>query len=117
MPIAQSRGYKIDYHHSDVSSDLALPPTWEDYLSGLDGKQRHEMKRKMRNLQNMGENRYYCTSEKSEMPPAIEQFLKLFPESRGDKAQFMTAEMQTYFRSLTVVFGGSRRNALWHAGV
>jgi CelD/BcsL family acetyltransferase involved in cellulose biosynthesis len=102
MPIAISRGYKVDYRPSDVSSDLLLPLNWEDYLSGLDGKQRHEIKRKMRNLQNMGENRYFCTSEKAEMLPAIEQFLKLFPESRGDKAQFMTAEMQKYFLELTL---------------
>jgi CelD/BcsL family acetyltransferase involved in cellulose biosynthesis len=102
VPIAISRGYKVDYHPSDVSSDLLLLRNWEEYLSSLDGKQRHELKRKMRNLQNTGENRYYCTSERGEMRSAIEQFLKLFPESRGDKAQFMTAEMQTYFRKLTL---------------
>ena len=39
MPLAQSRGYKLDYQQSDVSSDMALPKTWEDYLAGLDGKQ------------------------------------------------------------------------------
>jgi CelD/BcsL family acetyltransferase involved in cellulose biosynthesis len=101
IPIAQSRGYAVDYLQSDVSFDVELPKSWEDYLASLDGKQRHEIKRKIRNLQSMGESRYYCTSEKNEIPAAVDTFLKLFPESRGDKAQFMTAAMQDYFRFLT----------------
>jgi CelD/BcsL family acetyltransferase involved in cellulose biosynthesis len=102
MPIVQSHNSTIDYHPTDVSSDLELPAIWEDYLSKLDGKQRHEIKRKMRNLQNLGESRYFCTAEKAEIPAALEVFLKLFPESRGDKAEFMTADMQNYFRALSV---------------
>jgi CelD/BcsL family acetyltransferase involved in cellulose biosynthesis len=102
MPIAQAKGYKVAYQQSDVSSDMTLSKTWEDYLASLDGKQRHELRRKMRNLENLGEYRYRCISEQGEMPAASETFLKLFPESRGDKAQFMTAEMQKYFRNLTL---------------
>ena len=102
IPLAQARGYKLEYQQSDVSSDMALPKTWEDYLAGLDGKQRHELRRKIRNLETLGEYRYRCISALGEMPAAIETFLKLFPESRGDKAQFMTSEMQNYFSNLTL---------------
>jgi CelD/BcsL family acetyltransferase involved in cellulose biosynthesis len=102
MPLAQSRGYKVDYQQTDVASDMALPADWDSYLSALDGKQRHELKRKMRNLETLGEYHFRCISAASEMPQAIDTFLKLFPESRSDKARFMTEEMQKYFRELTV---------------
>ncbi len=102
MPLAQERGYDVNYYRTDVSSDIDLPKTWDEYLAELDGKQRHEVKRKMRNLQDIGDTSFRCISEKSEIPGALDSFLKLFPESRGDKAQFMTESMQAYFRSLTL---------------
>jgi CelD/BcsL family acetyltransferase involved in cellulose biosynthesis len=100
MPLAAEYQYQIDYHQSDVSADLDLPSDWEVYLGSLDGKQRHELKRKMRNLQSEGETRYYVVEDKTAVPGAVDQFLHLFPESRGDKAQFMTPEMQAFFRCL-----------------
>jgi CelD/BcsL family acetyltransferase involved in cellulose biosynthesis len=100
MPLAQKLGFKIDYHQSDVSSDLLLPATWDDYLTVLDGKQRHEIKRKIRNLQEAVVTNFHTITDKAGLLKATDEFLKLFPESRGDKAEFMTAEMQNYFRSL-----------------
>jgi CelD/BcsL family acetyltransferase involved in cellulose biosynthesis len=49
MPLAQERHYSVDYHQTDVSSELDLPVSWDEYLKMLDGKQRHEIRRKMRN--------------------------------------------------------------------
>ena len=100
MPLAQELNYKIDYHQSDVSSDMQLPSDWNDYLITLDSKQRHELKRKMRNLNQAILTNFHTIADKETLSSATEDFLKLFPESRGDKAKFMTAEMQTYFRSL-----------------
>jgi CelD/BcsL family acetyltransferase involved in cellulose biosynthesis len=107
MPLALERHYNIDYHPTDVSSVLNLPSNWDEYLKSLDGKQRHEIKRKIRNLNNLGENHYRCTSQPSDTYTSVETFLQLFPESRGDKAIFMTAEMQSYFRKLTYAFSES----------
>lgn len=101
IPIARERGYKIDYHQVDVSSDLDLPNSWESYLGMIDRKQRHEIRRKMRNLQDVGATSYRTVQDKDAIPQTVVSFLQLFPESRGDKAQFMTAEMQNFFGSLS----------------
>ena len=101
IPIARERGYQVEQHQVDVSSDFDLPRSWDDYLKILDSKQRHEIRRKMRNFQEAGETGYRTIADKSAIPQAIDTFLHLFPEARGDKAQFMTGEMQTYFRSLS----------------
>ena len=99
MPLAGMREYRIDYHQVDVSSDLVLPPDWAEYLKMLNSKQRHELRRKMRNLQDIGDT-HYRTLEGENASRAIESFLNLFPESRTDKARFMTPAMQNFFRSL-----------------
>ena len=85
MPLAQARGYKIEYRQVDVSADMDLPSSWETYLGILDGKQRHELRRKMRNLQESNETNYYTIEDKNAIPEAAEQFLRLFPESRATK--------------------------------
>jgi len=100
LPLALEKQYKVDYKKVDVSLDLELPGNWEGYLNLLDGKQRHELKRKMRNLQGSGEVAYRVIEEKQALLDSTGIFLQLFPEYRQDKAQFLTAEMQTYFRSL-----------------
>jgi CelD/BcsL family acetyltransferase involved in cellulose biosynthesis len=102
LPLALERQYPVEYKQVDVSADMPLAASWEDYLAGLDGKQRHELKRKMRNLGDLGESSYFTVSRREEIPQAIETFLQMFPESRGDKAQFMTGDMAAFFRDLSL---------------
>jgi CelD/BcsL family acetyltransferase involved in cellulose biosynthesis len=106
IPLARERQYPVEYRQVDVSADIQLPSKWEDYLAGLEGKQRHEIKRKMRNLQEIGETSYLTISDKEAIPPAIETFLHMFPESRSDKARFMTDQMLAFFRSLSLALAG-----------
>jgi CelD/BcsL family acetyltransferase involved in cellulose biosynthesis len=119
IPLARERQYAVEYRQVDVSADMQLPSKWEDFLAALDGKQRHEINRKMRNLQEIVETSYRTISEKEAIPQAIETFLHMFPESRGDKAQFMTDEMQTFFRSLSLSLAeiGIIRFGVLNAGV
>jgi CelD/BcsL family acetyltransferase involved in cellulose biosynthesis len=118
LPLARERGYAVEYNQVDVSADMPLPSSWEDYLAALEGKQRHEIKRKMGNLQEIGETSYQTVAEKEAIAAATEAFLHLFPESRGDKAQFMTDEMQAFFRSLSLAMAeiGVQRFGVLKAG-
>jgi CelD/BcsL family acetyltransferase involved in cellulose biosynthesis len=54
----------------------------------------------MRNLQDIGETGYRVIADKKAVPEATARFLKLFPEARHDKAQFMTDEMRVFFKKL-----------------
>lgn len=101
VPLARERHFKVVTQKADVSFEIDIPSTWEEYLNHLEGKQRHELRRKMRNLQDIGETKYRTIEDKSAIPNAMENFLKLFPEARNDKARFMTGEMETFFRNLT----------------
>jgi CelD/BcsL family acetyltransferase involved in cellulose biosynthesis len=80
---------------------MELPANWDDYLKILDRKQRHELKRKMRNLQKAGEVVYRVLEDRQAISESMNLFLQLFPDYRHDKAEFMTSEMQAFFRSLS----------------
>jgi len=96
---AHQLGWQMTCSQIDVTVELDLPATWEEYLQMLASKQRHELKRKLRRLEEEGEINYRSSSEAS--PQDIDTFLKLFRESREDKAEFMTPEREAFFRDIT----------------
>jgi CelD/BcsL family acetyltransferase involved in cellulose biosynthesis len=96
--MAKSAGHKVTTAQIDVSPYANLPGNWEDYLKSLETKQRHELRRKMRRLNEMGAVDYRVKNTAS--PENIEIFFKLFRESREDKAQFLSPQMENYFRLL-----------------
>jgi CelD/BcsL family acetyltransferase involved in cellulose biosynthesis len=100
VDIATKRGCEVIYNQSDVSFELDLPTTWDEYLLQLKGKQRHEIRRKLRRLKETGNISYRVVKEVKEVKKEIETFFKLFRLSRKDKETFMTDKMTSFFRSL-----------------
>jgi CelD/BcsL family acetyltransferase involved in cellulose biosynthesis len=98
--IAEEHGHKVSCKVDDVSLELDLPHTWEEYLGILNQKQRHEVRRKLRRLKETGEVSYRIIEDSEAVPAAIDLFLKFFRESRQDKEIFMTTNRESFFRSL-----------------
>jgi len=99
--VAGKRGYKVDYRKEDVSVVLDLPGKCQDYLGLLSGKQRHEIRRKTRRLKEHGVISYRVYREKRDVIDRLPLFLRLFKESRSDKAGFMTEKMKLFFKKMT----------------
>jgi len=98
--IAQNRGHEVLCHPDDVSLELDLPPTWEEYLATLTTKQRHEVRRKLRRLSEAGKVDFHFAKDSVAIHDAMDTFLKMFTESRQDKATFLTAQMESFLRSM-----------------
>ena len=94
------RGFSASSEQIDVTVDMDLPRDIPSYLSSLSGKQRHEILRKERRLQEEGEIKYFTS--KAAVPDKIDIFLRFFKESREDKNRFLTDEVEAYFRALAV---------------
>ena len=103
--IARDRKCEVTCGVEDVSLELDLPPTWEGYLRTLTQKDRHEVRRKLRRVWESGEVRYRVAEDGESAEQAIAIFLKLFRESRRDKATFLTGRMESFFRSLAKAMG------------
>jgi len=100
VSIAQNRKYDVLYQQEEVSLELDLPSTWEEYLAILTTKQRHEVRRKLRRLWEAGNVEHHCVEASQEVGDYLDIFLKLFSLSRNEKVGFMNSKMESFFRSL-----------------
>jgi CelD/BcsL family acetyltransferase involved in cellulose biosynthesis len=100
IPLAKSAGWDFTTKEEDVSMELDLPPTWEDFLLGLTTKERHEIRRKLRRLEGAATVRLRVVEGGQEARSGMETFLALLRSSRPEKAAFMTARMASFFQSL-----------------
>ena len=55
-----ARGWRGEVSQQDVCPVITLPGSWDDYLAGLDKKQRHEIRRKIRKIETEAETRWYA---------------------------------------------------------
>ena len=67
---------------------------------GLNGKQRHEIRRKLRRSRDAGNITYRVMDKVDDLKKEMDIFIKLFKSNREDKVIFMTEKMASFFRSL-----------------
>jgi CelD/BcsL family acetyltransferase involved in cellulose biosynthesis len=99
-PLAESRGCGVETVRENVSYEMDLPPSFDEFLESLSTKQRHEVRRKLRRLSEEGNIEYRSISESADVPATMDTFFKMFVESRRDKSDFMTEKMASFFRLL-----------------
>lgn len=87
----------------EVAAVLDLPASYEDWLSSLGRKERHEVRRKLRRFEEAGG---LPKPERNGTPEAVRVFCELHRKAGGEKGEFMTAEMEAYFTSLHEHAGG-----------
>lgn len=99
-------GFGVTFVPHDVSLEKELPSTWEEYLMSLDSKQRHEIRRKLRRLNEEGDVEYVEYKKASEVKENFGEFLRLMKTSRKDKAHFLSPEMEAFFKDMASTQAG-----------
>jgi CelD/BcsL family acetyltransferase involved in cellulose biosynthesis len=117
VPVARKLGYEVAVDPEEVSLEMPLPPTWDAFLLTLTGKDRHEIRRKLRRLAEAGPVRYRLAEGKNEVDREMETFLTLFAMNRTDKAVFMTGRMASFFRSLASTMAAEKMVRLFFLDV
>ncbi|MFC2014845.1 GNAT family N-acetyltransferase [Chloroflexota bacterium] len=108
VDIARNRGYEVTSQPEDVTVELDLPSTWEEYLEILTKKQRHEVRRKLRRLPEAGKAEFRVVEDRAGIENVMDTFLRMFIESRSDKASYMTDQKESFFRALADTLTESR---------
>jgi CelD/BcsL family acetyltransferase involved in cellulose biosynthesis len=98
--MSESPAYSGHFKQIDYSFEKNLPASWDAYLSELNGKQRHEIRRKIRRLNEAGTVTFRVIDTPEEAEKAYSDFLSLFAESSEDKNRFMTEKMHIFFQQL-----------------
>jgi CelD/BcsL family acetyltransferase involved in cellulose biosynthesis len=98
LPFARSRGFTVNCRDADVTYELELPDTYEEYLGSIAAKQRHELLRKQRNLEMEGRAAFRLLRGSEVTDTDIGLFIDLMARSRSDKAGFLTETMRAFLR-------------------
>lgn len=76
------------------SPHILLPGDWEQYLAGIDKKQRHEIRRKMRRAESSPVPvTWYVLSDPTKLAEDTQAFLELMAQDE-EKARFLTPSMR-----------------------
>ncbi len=127
--MAHARGWDAQVIEEDVCPVVALPPSggaapgssaegdgWEAYLAGLDKKDRHEIRRKLRRFEREAPDaRMVLVGDGGVARPeggagmdldsAVARFIHLHRLSSRAKDAFMTDEMRGFFHALAHILG------------
>jgi CelD/BcsL family acetyltransferase involved in cellulose biosynthesis len=99
--LAKESGYECDEREEAVAPRLALPSSWDEYLASLNKKDRHELRRKIRRAFDSGAAvTFDCYSTQAQVAASMDEFLDLHTRSRQDKTDFMTEDMELFFRRM-----------------
>lgn len=95
--LVKPKGVAVVCERVDFAYEMALPRTWKSYLEMLEGKQRHEIRRKLRRLNEAGSIRFRVIKRPEEILENMDIFFWLFTASRPDKSEFLTDQMLSFF--------------------
>jgi CelD/BcsL family acetyltransferase involved in cellulose biosynthesis len=101
---ATVRGLPVERGSDGVAPLIELPHTFDEYLTGLPAKLRHEIRRKERRLIEEAGPYRVTLSTPGTLDSDLDSFVELHQSSPGPKGKFMHAEMEIFFRRLTESF-------------
>ncbi|HEV2339857.1 MAG TPA: GNAT family N-acetyltransferase [Patescibacteria group bacterium] len=81
----------------EVSPYITLPDTWNAYIATLSRKDRHELKRKIKRLEEQSAFKF-CT--KDTVDSEFVEFIRLHKLSNANKEIFMSEQMQSFFQKI-----------------
>lgn len=95
--LAEGRGYQTQIEVEDVCPLIELPATWDEYLTMLDKKQRHEVRRKLRKAELEADTRFLIVGPEQDLRAEMQTFIRLHQRSAPEKDRFMEPRMQGFF--------------------
>jgi len=97
---AESAGLKVERERLQRAPYVPLPGDWEAYLAGIDKKQRHEIRRKIRRAEESElDVSWFILDDGDRLEAAGDDFLNLMAQDR-DKQKFLTPSMRMQMKSI-----------------
>jgi CelD/BcsL family acetyltransferase involved in cellulose biosynthesis len=91
---------------------IELPESWDAYLARLSGKDRHELRRKLRRADAAGA-RVEVGRTAAVVGALMDDFLALHRKSKVGKSRFMDERMEVFFREMGAAMAAAGWAALW----
>jgi CelD/BcsL family acetyltransferase involved in cellulose biosynthesis len=97
---AEDAGLAVETDHDSLAPFLRLPSSFDQYLVGLSGKLRHELRRKHRRLRDAFPDVRLVDATPATRAEDLERFMAMHRSSPGEKGRFMVPGMELFFRRL-----------------
>jgi len=98
--VRKTKGVQVTAEVEDVCPVINLPSNWEEYLSFLNKKQRHELRRKIRKANKEAVVRWYYVQDEKAVQAEVGDFIELHKRSAQKKQGFMNQRMQSFFQAI-----------------
>jgi CelD/BcsL family acetyltransferase involved in cellulose biosynthesis len=96
---ANQAGLVFDASRLQHSPYIPLPADWDSYLAGIDKKQRHEIRRKLRRAEEAGEAvDWYIVENRDSLTAETDAFIALMANDE-DKRKFLSSPMCEHIHS------------------
>jgi CelD/BcsL family acetyltransferase involved in cellulose biosynthesis len=110
--LAESAGLTFRVAVEERCPVIELPGSWDAYLAGLSGKDRHELRRKLRRAE-ASKPRVEVARTPAAMAALMDGFIALHRRSKVGKARFMDEAMEVFFRDVGRELSRAGLAALW----
>ncbi len=113
MPaLARAAGLECRIEREERCPVIELPDSWEAYLARLSGKDRHELRRKLRRAES-ARPRVEVARTPAGIAAFLDSFVGLHRKSKVGKARFMDERMEAFFREVAGALAAAEWAALW----
>jgi CelD/BcsL family acetyltransferase involved in cellulose biosynthesis len=112
--VAEQAGLGYSHEQVDVAPTIELPGTFDEYLNRLSSHDRHELRRKRRRMNDLGEWRVRRAHEVG-WESDLQAFFEFHRQAPGEKAGFFNPDRERFFRRLAAdlfLFGLARLDVL-----
>jgi CelD/BcsL family acetyltransferase involved in cellulose biosynthesis len=97
--LAPSFGWLVKAENAYHTPAIQLAADWDTYLAGIDKKQRHEIRRKLRRAEESAEVKWYFVEDPEILDAEIDAFFDLMVLDE-DKSKFLTDQMRDQTRAI-----------------
>ncbi len=100
--LLRNAGFSVELTQLVASPRVALPSSFDEYLTLLGKKDRHELRRKLRRLEEAGRVAFeFVAPERNR--ETIDRFVALHRRAPGEKGAFLTERLERFFRGIADV--------------
>lgn len=97
---ATDNGWDLSTEAEAVCPVARLPAQWDEYVASLSKHERHELRRKLRRLEQAGEVHYETLADPAEIQRELPTLFAMMRASHEGKAAFLSPEREAFFRDL-----------------
>lgn len=101
---ADASGFEFRLEQEETTAVLPLPDTWDEYLTTLHSKERHELRRKRRRVGRDHPDARFRTASSDTLEADLESFIEMHRQAEGHKGRFMGEPIAEFFRRIATTF-------------